>query len=163
MKKIVDNKVLTLQPVPQTIVSCRDAQGKDNALVVGFAANVSLNPPMIMVGIMPSRYSHHMVKETGCFVVNLPAKDQKEAYDYLGSHSGANEDKLAKLGLKTENGTAVNAPILSNCPVSIECSVVESIKPGTHELFIGLVEAVHCDEQYLDEQGNIQWDRINLL
>ena len=163
MKKEAVSKLLTLQPVPRTLVSCRDAQGKNNALVVGFAANVSLNPPMIMIGVVPSRYSHHMIKETRCFVVNLPSKDQKAAYDYLGSHSGEHEDKLAKLNMKLEEGKAVNAPLLGDCPVSIECSVVESTKPGTHELFIGLVEAVHCDEQYLDAQGNIQWDRIDLL
>ena len=157
------SKALTLQPIPHTIVSCRDAEGRDNALVVGFAANVSLDPPMVMIGVVPSRFSHHIIKETGRFVVSLPGKDMQVAYDYLGSHSGAKEDKLAKLGVRTENGTAVNAPLLSDCPVSIECSVVESTKPGTHELFIGLVETVHCDERYLDAQGGIQWDRIELL
>ena len=74
MKKIAKNKVLCMQPIPQTIVSCRDKEGRNNALVVGFAANVSLDPAMVMVGIVPSRYSHHMVKETGAFVINLPKK-----------------------------------------------------------------------------------------
>lgn len=44
-------------------------------------------------GIVPSRYSHHMVKETGCFVVNLVGKDLKQQFDYIGSHSGRDEDK----------------------------------------------------------------------
>ena len=74
MKKSVKNKVLCMQPVPKTIVSCRDQNGNNNALVVGFVANVSLDPAMVMVGIVPSRYSHHMVKESGCFVINLPKK-----------------------------------------------------------------------------------------
>ena len=72
MKKLAKNTVLCMQPVPQTIVSCRDAEGHNNALVVGFTANVSLDPVMVMVGIVPTRHSHHMVKETGCFVINLP-------------------------------------------------------------------------------------------
>ena len=71
-------KLLSLQPVPATIVSCRDKEGRNNALVVGFTANVSLEPAMIMVGIVPERFSHHMVKETGCFVVNLPKKSFKK-------------------------------------------------------------------------------------
>ena len=62
-------KLLSLQPVPQTIVSCRDKEGRNNALVVGFTANVSLDPVMVMVGIVPTRFSHHLVKETGCFVI----------------------------------------------------------------------------------------------
>ena len=80
MKKTA-NKVLCMQPIPQTIVSCRDKDGHNNALVVGFAANVSLDPVMVMVGIVPSRYSNHMVRETGCFVINLPGKDFKKEYD----------------------------------------------------------------------------------
>lgn len=163
MKKLAGNTKLCMQPVPQTIVSCRDREGRNNALVVGFTANVSLDPAMIMVGIVPDRFSHHMVKEAGCFVINLPSKSFKKEYDYLGSRSGRDGDKFAALDLKWADGTCVNAPILLDCPVSIECTVVESIMPGTHELFIGRVEAVHVDEEYLDEHGNILWGRMNLL
>ena len=163
IKQETVNKILALQPIPRTIVSVRDQQGRDNALVVGFAANVSLDPPMVMVGIVPTRFSHHMVKENPCFVVNLPGKDYEAVYNYLGSHSGCCEDKMAEMRIRTEDGTHVNAPILTDCPVSLECSVTESIKPGSHELFIGKVEAVHVDERYLDEKGNILWEQIDLL
>jgi len=163
MKKLAKNTVLCLQPVPQTIVSCRDKEGRNNALVVGFTANVSLDPVMVMIGIVPTRYSHHMVKETGSFVINLPKKNFKKEYDYLGSRSGRNEDKFAALNLKWQDATYVNAPILTDCPVSIECSVVESTQPGSHELFIGKVEAVHVDEEYLDDKGNILWGKMDLL
>ena len=163
MKKLAKNMVLCMQPVPQTIVSCRDKEGKNNALVVGFTANVSLDPVMVMVGIVPSRFSHHMVKESGAFVINLPKKSFQKEYAYLGSKSGRDGDKFAALDLKWENAEYVDAPILSDCPVSIECSVVDSIQPGTHELFIGKVEAVHVDEEYLDEKGNILWNKMDLM
>ena len=163
MKKLAKNMTLCMQPVPRTIVSCRDKQGKNNALVVGFVANVSLNPAMVMVGIVPSRFSHHMVKESGCFVINLPKKGYEKEYNYLGSKSGRDEDKFAAMDIKWKDAEFVDAPILTDCPVSIECSVVESIQPGTHELFIGKVEAVHVDEEYLDEKGNILWDRMDLM
>ena len=163
MKKLAKNMVLCMQPVPQTIVSCRDKEGRNNALVVGFTANVSLDPVMVMVGIVPSRFSHHMVKETGAFVINLPKKGFQKEYSYLGSKSGRDGDKFAALDLKWEDAKYVDAPILSDCPVSIECSVVDSIQPGTHELFIGKVEAVHVDEEYLDEKGNILWNKMDLM
>ena len=163
MKKLAKNMVLCMQPVPQTIVSCRDKEGRNNALVVGFTANVSLDPVMVMVGIVPSRFSHHMVKESGAFVINLPKKSFQKEYAYLGSKSGRDGDKFAALDLKWENAEYVDAPILSDCPVSIECSVVDSIQPGTHELFIGKVEAVHVDEEYLDEKGNILWNKMDLM
>ncbi|MBQ6503281.1 MAG: flavin reductase family protein [Flexilinea sp.] len=163
MKKSVKNKMLCMQPIPKTLVSCRDKGGRNNALVVGFTANVSLEPPMIMVGIVPSRFSHHMVKENGCFVINLPGKGYEKEYAYLGSKSGQDEDKFAAMNIQWQNAEKVNAPILTDCPVSIECSVVESTMPGTHELFIGKVEAVHVDEEYLDEKGNILWNKIDLM
>ena len=163
MKRKAKNTVLCMQPVPQTLVSCRDKDGRNNALVVGFTANVSLDPAMVMVGIVPSRYSHHMVKETGAFVVNLPKKGYEKEYSYLGSASGRDEDKFEKMNIQWKDAEYVDAPILTDCPVSIECSVVESIMPGTHELFIGKVEAVHVEEKYLDENGNILWDKMVLM
>ena len=71
--------------------------------------------------------------------------------------------KFAALNLKWEDGERINAPILTDCPVSIECSVVNSIQPGTHELFIGKVEAVHVDEKYLDDSGNILLNKMDLI
>ena len=35
--------------------------------------------------------------------------------------------------------------------------------PGSDELFVGKVEAVHCDAAYLDGQGNILWDKMDLI
>ena len=163
MKKLAKYTMLSMQPVPKTLVSCRDKNGRNNALVVGFAANVSLDPAMVMVGIVPTRYSHHMVKESGCFVINLPKKGYENEYNYLGSASGRDEDKFEKMNIQWKDAEYVNAPIMTDCPVSIECSVIESTTPGTHELFIGKVEAVHVDEEYLDDKGNILWDKIDLM
>lgn len=46
MKKLTSNTALCIQPFPHTIVSCRDKDGNNNALVVGFVANASLDPVM---------------------------------------------------------------------------------------------------------------------
>lgn len=163
MKKQADNKMLCVQPLPQTIVSCRDKEGRNNALVVGFVANVSLEPAMVMIGIMPSRHSHHIVKESGCFVVNFPQKSFRKEYAYLGSVSGRDADKFAELGLAWQDAKYVDAPVLTDCPVNIECRVMESSMPGTHELFVGKVEAVDVDEEYLNPDGSIAWDKMDLM
>ena len=60
MKKLAKSNMLSMQPIPKTLVSCRDKEGRNNALVVGFAANVSLDPAMVMVGIVPSRFSYQV-------------------------------------------------------------------------------------------------------
>ena len=55
---------------------------------------------MVMVGIVPSRYSYQLIKDSGCFVANLVGNDNKELFDYLGSHSGRDEDKLKAIGAR---------------------------------------------------------------
>lgn len=163
MNKIEANKKSCMKPMPSIIVSCRDKNGKDNALVVGYACNCSYTPPMIMVGIVPTRYSYHIIKETGCFVVNIAAEKNKDIYDYLGKVSGRDEDKFGMLNIKTKNGDCVNAPLIIDCPVNIECRVVNSVVTGSHEMFIGVVEKVHADKEYTDANGDIRYDDIKII
>ncbi|SJZ79620.1 flavin reductase family protein [Garciella nitratireducens] len=163
MEKIQGNMKSCLQPMPKILVSCRDTEGKNNALAVAYCCNCSYDPPMIMIGIVPSRYSYKIVKETGVFVVNIVTKEQKEMFDYLGSHSGREEDKFSKLNIKVEEGIKVNAPLLSDCPINIECKVVDSIVTGSHEMFVGKIEYVHTDRKIVDDKGNIDFLKIELL
>lgn len=163
MKKEIADKVCAIYPSPNLIISCQDRDGRKNALVVAFAGNASLEPPMVVVGVVPERFSYHMIKETGVFVINVPAKGFEREYNYLGSKSGRDGDKFETLQLAWEKGSVVDAPMLTDCPVNIECRVATSIRPGTHDLFIATVEAVHCDEKYLDENGKIKWGEIPLL
>ncbi len=145
------------------VVSCRDAQGRNNALTVGYYCNCSFKPPMVMMGIVPSRFSYHMVKETKCFVINVVTKDLEDVMEYLGSKSGRDEDKLANLGLGVEDGITVNAPVLSDFPVNIECEVVDSIVTGSHEMFVGKITYIHAREDLVDEQGKLSLDKLELV
>lgn len=152
-----------LQPAPKVLVSCRGLDGEENVLAVGYCGNCSYAPPMVMVGIVPSRYSYHLIKESGCFVVNLVDKSYRETFDYLGRISKRDEDKLKTMNVKLENGLKVNAPILADCPVNIECTIVDSIVTGSHEMFVGKVEYVHADAALTDEEGNIDFSKINFM
>ena len=152
-----------LQPMPRVLVSCRGLDGEDNVLAVGYCGNCSYDPPMVMVGIAPLRYSYNMIKESGCFIVNLVEKGYRDVFDYMGSNSKRDGDKLAAMNVKTAEGKKVNAPLLKDCPVNIECTVVDSIITGSHEMFVGKVEYVHADSQLLDKDGNIDFSKIKFL
>ena len=162
MSKKTALKKGALQPAPKVLVSCR-LNGEDNALAVGYCGNCSFDPPMVMVGIVPSRYSYHMIKESGCFVVNLPEKNYKEEFDYLGSVSKRDCDKLAEKNIALSEAEMIDCPMLSDCRVNIECTIVDSIMTGSHEMFIGKVEKVHADEALLDEDGKIDFSKVDLL
>lgn len=162
MKEVTSFKSC-LKPVPDVLVSCRGLNGEDNALAVEYAGNCSFDPPMVMVGIVPSRYSYKMIKESGVFVVNLVSEDLRKQYAYLGTHSRRDENKLEKANMKVGEGVKVNAPILLDCPVSIECKVVDSILTGSHEMFIGKVEYIHAKEELINEDGTIDYSKIDFL
>ena len=163
MEKKSANMKTCLQPAPKVLVSCRGLDGEDNVLAVGYCGNCSYAPPMVMVGIVPSRYSYKMIKESGCFVVNLVDASYQKEFDYLGKNSKHDGDKLEAMNIKLENAKIVNAPIMSDCPVNIECTVVDSIVTGSHEMFIGKVDYVHADESMVDNEGNIDFSKINFI
>ncbi|WP_010243389.1 flavin reductase family protein [Acetivibrio cellulolyticus] len=152
-----------LQPATKVLVSCRGLDGENNVLAVAYCCNCSYDPPMVMVGIVPSRYSYKMIKESGCFVVNLVDKEYKETFDYLGSVSKRDEDKLSKMKVNLSDGVKVNAPIIKDCPVNIECTIVDSIVTGSHEMFVGKVEYVHANSELVDSEGKINFSEISFL
>ncbi|KNZ40701.1 flavin reductase family protein [Acetobacterium bakii] len=163
MDKVKANMKSCLNPVPKVLVSCRGLNGENNVLAVGYCGNCSYDPPMVMVGIVPSRYSYHMIKESGCFVVNLVDENYKETFNYLGSHSKRDEDKLEIMNVKLEDAKIVNAPILTDCPVNIECTIVDSIVTGSHEMFIGKIEHVSGDSKLVNADGTIDFSQIKFL
>lgn len=160
MKKDI-NDSNWIRPMPNALVSCKSKDGKENALAIGFISNAGTDPLLIMVAVRPSRYSNKVIRETKNFVVNLPTKDYQEEFNYLGSASGFDEDKLENIN--TEKADIVDSPILSDCPINYECTLTDIYSPGSHDLFIGKVEKVHCDEEYLNDDGTVNWDKINLL
>lgn len=152
-----------LNPKPPVVVSCRGNDGKDNALVVAYACNCSYDPPMLMVGIVPSRHSWKLIKESGCFVVNLADSAFRPAWEILGSESGRDQDKLARAGVATTPAEAVAACLLADCPVNIECTVVDSLRTGSHEMFVGRIEKVHARADLVLPDGKVDWAKADLL
>ncbi|MDD4188929.1 MAG: flavin reductase family protein [Eubacteriales bacterium] len=163
MEKKSANFKSCLQPRPNVLVSCRGINGEDNALAVAYCCNCSYDPPMVMVGIVPSRYSYGMIKDSKCFVVNLVGKDNKVLFEYLGSHSGRVENKLKIAGAKLSEAVKINATVIDDCPVNIECSIVDSIVTGSHEMFIGKVEYVHADASLVNKDGDVDYSLIEFL
>ncbi len=152
-----------IEPKSKVLVSCRDKSGRKNALVVAYCCNCSYDPPMVMVGIVPSRFSYGIIKETGCFIVNLVTEDYKEVYDYLGSVSGRDEDKFKEKDIRCADGENVNAPILLDCPVNIECEVIDSIMTGSHEMFVGKIVKVHADTNLVCEDGKVDVSKLKFV
>ena len=118
-----------LYPLPVVMVSAADKEGRDDIITVAWAGTVCTNPPMVSISIRPERYSYHMIRETGEFVINLTTEELAFATDYCGVKSGRDVDKFKETGLTREKAEKVKAPMIAEAPVSIECKVKRN--PGT--------------------------------
>lgn len=140
-----------LYPLPVVMVSLADRDGKPNIITIAWAGTVCTNPPMVSISVRPERYSYPILKETGEFVINLTTKELAFATDYCGIKSGRETDKFRDMGLTPVRGEEVNAPMIAESPVNIECRVREILPLGSHHMFLADVLAVHADEKYMDE------------
>lgn len=152
-----------LYPLPAVMVSVSDKAGKDNIITVAWAGTVCTNPPMVSISVRPERYSYHMIKETGEFVVNLTTEKLAFATDYCGVKSGRDVDKFEAMHLTKEKAQKVQAPLILESPVNIECRVKECLELGSHHMFLAEVVAVHVDETYMDEKGKFNLNAAGLL
>lgn len=155
------NLVDAIQPKPLTIATCRGKNGAENALVISYIANCCCEPPMLSMSLSPNRYSHKLIKETGAVVINVAEKSFAKEFEYLGTVSGSSENKLKDI--KTTDADIVNAPILVDCAVNIECSVVDSIMTGSYETFILKVEKVHAASEMITEDGGLDYSKIDYI
>lgn len=148
-----------LYPLPVVMVSAADKEGRDDIITVAWAGTVCTNPPMVSISIRPERYSYHMIRETGEFVINLTTEELAFATDYCGVKSGRDVDKFKETGLTRKKAEKVKAPMIAEAPVSIECKVKEIRELGSHHMFIAQVAAVHADEKYMDEKNRFDLNR----
>ncbi|MBD5469739.1 MAG: flavin reductase family protein [Lachnospiraceae bacterium] len=142
-----------LYPLPAVMVSVADKAGNTNIITVAWTGTICTNPPMLSISVRPNRFSHHMIMETGEFVVNLTTKELAYATDYCGVKSGREADKWKEMKLTPIPSEVVKAPGIGESPVNIECKVTEIKKLGSHDLFLAEVVAVHVDEHYMDDRG----------
>ncbi len=152
-----------LLPVPAVLVTSRDAAGKANVIAVSWIGVACSDPPMLSLGIRPSRHSHDIIESTGELVVNVPRADRVAVVDRVGSVSGRRVDKLAEFGLATEPAAVVKPPLLADCPLCLECKVRHVLRLGAHDLFVVEVVATHVDREALDESGGLRLDVLNPL
>jgi flavin reductase (DIM6/NTAB) family NADH-FMN oxidoreductase RutF len=151
-----------LAPVPVVLVACRHDELGDNLLTIAWSGVGCSDPGIINISIRPERYSYRMIKESGCFTVNIPTYDLLDEVKICGTVSGRDCDKFERAGLTAVTAKKIAAPLVKECPVNIECELLE-VKPlGAHDLFIGKVVCKHAGSGLITD-GVINFDGIELI
>ncbi len=163
MAKRITDPSTCMYPVPVVLLTCRRPDDTPNIITIAWAGTVSSDPPMLSVSIRPTRFSHGIVKDTGEFVVNVPTASLVRATDVCGVVSGRDHDKFALTGLTPEPASNVAAPLIAECPLSIECRTREVISLGVHDMFVAEIVAVHVDDRIAGGQGRWDFDAADPL
>ena len=150
-----------LAPVPPVMVSCGDME-KSNIVTVAWTGILNTIPPKTYISLRPSRYSYEIIKEKGEFVINLTSAELIRTADSCGVYTGRKVDKFAKYSLTKTEAFEVAAPLIGECPLSLECRVTDIIPLGSHDMFIADIVAVDVDETLLDKEGKLCLDRAHL-
>lgn len=151
-------------PLPAAMVSCGNSSGEDNILTVAWTGTICTNPPMLYISVRPERYSHHIIEESGEFVVNLTTGKLAYATDWCGVRSGKDVDKWKEMKLtKGKSSKLAFAPTIAESPVNIECKVSEIKRLGSHDMFIANVVAVQVEDSYMNKTGKLELSKMGLL
>jgi flavin reductase (DIM6/NTAB) family NADH-FMN oxidoreductase RutF len=121
------------------LICTTNKEGKPNVMTASFLMPISFEPKILAVSISPKRYSFENLKEVPEFTLNVLTKEMKEIAKICGSFSGRNVDKFKKAKLEIEKSKKVLPPIIKNCPISLECKVLEMKEFGDHFLVVGEV------------------------
>ena len=149
-------------PLPPTMVSCGDMENS-NIITIGWTGILNTIPPKTYISVRPTRYSYELIKEKGEFVINLTPSNLVKEADYCGIYTGKKVDKFEKCKLTKVKGTEVDAPMIDECPVSIECRVTDIIPLGSHDMFMADIVAVNVDESLFDKDDKMRLDKANLV
>ena len=152
MKRSLGPRAL-LYPAPVVVVGSYDPAGRPNAMTAAWAGVACSQPPCVAVSIRPARHSHRSILERGAFTLNLASQVRVREVDYLGTVSGAEEDKFAASGLTPLPAGCVDAPYVAEFPVALACLLRHSLDLGVHTMFVGEVIDVLADDEVLGPAG----------
>lgn len=145
-----------LYPMLTTLVGV-NVGGKPNYITIAHVG--ILHYITISVSMHKGHYTNGGVKENGTFSVNIPSTQMVKVTDYCGMVSGKEVDKAALF--TNFYGKLKTAPMIKECPASMECRLIQTLELPTHEIFIGEIVATYCDEEYLTQGKNIDLQKVD--
>lgn len=161
-KKIVWKPTAIVNPVPPSLVTCGTLE-KPNVLTIAWTGILNTKPTMTYISVRPERYSYDFIDKSGEFVINLATKDLVKSVDFCGVRSGSKVNKFKETGLTPLMAQKVNAPIIKECPINIECKVKQKMELGSHHMFMAEIVCVNVDESLVDKNGKLHLDKSGLL
>ncbi len=149
-----------LYPMPVTIVGTL-VDGKVNFLNVAHVGILNAGAPhLISLGMGKRHHSNIGIRENKTFSVNILSQSQIVEADYVGLVTGSTTDKSGVF--ETFFGELQTAPLIQNCPASMECRLHDIYELKTHDVFIGEIVATYAEDAVLTG-GKVDLSKVKPL
>lgn len=155
MRKDLGNK-MNFIPLPVLIIGTYDENGQANAMNAAWGGIYDYGK--IFISLSKHRTTDNLELKKA-FTVSFATKDTTVISDYFGVVSANEQNKILKSGVHITKSKFVDAPIIEEYPLTLECTV-DSFEDGT---LIGNVINCSVDERYLDENGKIDVDKMDII
>lgn len=149
-------KVFALYPTPDAVIGTI-VDGKVNWNNIAHLGIVGMDK--IMLSMHNTHHSCKGIRKNKTASVNLVSKDMIIPADYVGMVSGSKKDKSKVFDYY--NGELENAPLIKDSPISMECKLVDIYESENEDNFILEVVNTYVDEDVLDENGKIDYEKAN--
>ena len=155
-----------LAPLPVVLITTRlrdNDSTADNIIPISWTGIVESAPHMININISRGKYSWKIIKKTKQFGIAIPGADHIREVDICGTTHGDKVDKFSLTGFEKIDASIIDAPLIKQCPINMECTLEDIISFKSHDMFIGKIEATHLDDGFADENGEPDFKKINIL
>ena len=144
-------------PRPIAWVTSRDAAGRLNAAPYSAFNYLSIDPPVVAIGVAPGPYG---VKDTargaaelGQFVVNVVTEDLVEQMNVCAIDFPPGVNELEQAGLTTAPSAVVSVPRIAEAHAALECELFQVIDVERSKIVLGRVVNIYVEDQFIDPAG----------
>lgn len=160
MKKNFGNKTI-VAPLPVLIIATYDAEGMPDAMNAAWGGQCAYHH--VALNLAKEHKTTENLRLRKAFTLSIANRANLVLSDYFGLVSGHNEDKIARSGVHIAKSKFVDAPLIEEYPLTLECRVV-SIEEALGEVrIVGEVINMQADETILDENGEVDLDKLQPL
>ncbi|MBO4880985.1 MAG: flavin reductase family protein [Firmicutes bacterium] len=150
-------------PTPTYIIGTYNEDGTADVMNLAWGGVCGFKPPCVQISLNTGRRTRENLLRTGCFTVNIGGVNLMAESDYFGLISGSKANKLETVGFTSTRSENVDAPVIDQYPLTLECRMVDSREIGPHLMVIGEIVGVVCDEDVLDDKGKPDVKKIKPL
>ncbi|MFO7754475.1 MAG: flavin reductase family protein [Bacteroidales bacterium] len=127
---------------------------KANIVTIAWVSLLTSQPPTLGISVGQKGFSGNEIKKNGNFTVNIASAGIMVDADFCGITSGRDTDKFRETGLTKMPSKIISSPIIKECPLNLECELIEANIVGQTNHFIGRIVETHIDTDKLDDNAD---------